>query len=952
MIDTVDYIASINEINEEVYEDYLMHFGVSIDDGAEVGSGRYPKGSGKNPGQFTNGYKDLSDWNADLTRKGYGRGERAVMMGFKNSEELQRHLKAAKEERQQYYFNIAQECKALGLSKAEAARRAGTTDTTMGKYWDMTEVKSVKKTTALMDRLKKEVEEKKFIDLSLGAEHELGVSQTTLQQTAKRLVEREGYQYFKVRQAQLTNWRHQTNILVLCGPDTDPKEAYKDHTLIKPIKSYYQETGDTKFGLRPVQSISSDRIQIRYSGETPLSGDEMDGVIQIRRGVADLGLNGSNYAQVRIAVDGTHYLKGMAIYADDDQFPPGKDIIYNTNKKIGTDKYDVFKPMQMIKDEDGTEHVDWDNPFGASIKPYDKGGQYDYIGEDGKPHLSAINKVNDQGDWMKWRKTISPQALSKQPIETVRRQLQITMDDYQQEFEEIQSIGNVAIRKKLLLSFASSCDSTACHLKAKAFSGQRSHVLIATPSLKDDEIFAPNYDHGEWVACIRYPFATTHECAKVRVNNHNAEAIKTIGLNSTDAIGVNKTIMSQMSGADSDGDTCIVVPLKNTKLYTPGPLEGLANFETKDFQYPDHETRKKIHDVTKTQIMGHATNLLTDMQISGGCTEEELARAVKYSMVCVDAQKHKLNYKLAYKMFGIKELEERYQPKDENGHTGPGTLITRANSKNTQRPEMKKGSVYDEATGRKYYGIDPRTGEEILVPTDRYYTDKKTGKQKLAMEKVERRRLVKDARELYSNPSSPAPVEVLYANYSNFMVNLANKSRQAYLNAGSSKVDPEAKKKYAAEVESIKQKNIDAELNSPRERQALILSGSLYKEAKAKNPDLKDDKKLQKKVQQWCQNSARNLCNARKPYVKLTDREWEAINANALTLTEVTKVTKNMRDDELKERALPRSTAIPDSVKKMVLNLGKGSNSRYTNEEIAERFGISVASVINILGGE
>ena len=53
-----------------------------------------------------------------------------------------------------------------------------------------------------------------------------------------------------------------------------------------------------------------------------------------RRGVADLDLGDSHYAQVRILVDGTHYLKGMAMYSDD--MPDGADIVFNTNKHTGT----------------------------------------------------------------------------------------------------------------------------------------------------------------------------------------------------------------------------------------------------------------------------------------------------------------------------------------------------------------------------------------------------------------------------------------------------------------------------------------------------------------------------------------------------------------------------------------------------------------------------------------
>ena len=42
--------------------------------------------------------------------------------------------------------------------------------------------------------------------------------------------------------------------------------------------------------------------------------------------------------------------------------------------------------------------------------------------------------------------------------------------------------------------------------------------------------------------------------------------------------------------------------------------------------------------------MGEISNLITDMTLAGA-TEPELARAVKHSMVVIDAAKHELDYK-------------------------------------------------------------------------------------------------------------------------------------------------------------------------------------------------------------------------------------------------------------------------------------------------------------------
>lgn len=92
-------------------------------------------------------------------------------------------------------------------------------------------------------------------------------------------------------------------------------------------------------------------------------------------------------------VDGDKYLKGMALYSDD--MPAGVDVIFNTNKKAGTPKGDVLKPIKK----------DPDNPFGALIKANgqsyydDPNGKYIDPLTGKKQSLSVINKTREEGDW-------------------------------------------------------------------------------------------------------------------------------------------------------------------------------------------------------------------------------------------------------------------------------------------------------------------------------------------------------------------------------------------------------------------------------------------------------------------------------------------------------------------------------------------------------------------------
>ena len=76
-----------------------------------------------------------------------------------------------------------------------------------------------------------------------------------------------------------------------------------------------------------------DRVYIRYAED---GGTEKEGVIEIRKGVKDLDLGDTGYAQVQIPVNDDHYMKGMAVYSDD--IPNGFDIVYNT-------RYDRRTPL-------------------------------------------------------------------------------------------------------------------------------------------------------------------------------------------------------------------------------------------------------------------------------------------------------------------------------------------------------------------------------------------------------------------------------------------------------------------------------------------------------------------------------------------------------------------------------------------------------------------------------
>ena len=79
--------------------------------------------------------------------------------------------------------------------------------------------------------------------------------------------------------------------------------------------------------MQPPLPYPQNQSKVQYG---PDGGGEADGTMYIRPGVPDVSIGKGRYAQVRVAVDGTHF-EGIAICKDD--LPPGVDIVFNTPKE-------------------------------------------------------------------------------------------------------------------------------------------------------------------------------------------------------------------------------------------------------------------------------------------------------------------------------------------------------------------------------------------------------------------------------------------------------------------------------------------------------------------------------------------------------------------------------------------------------------------------------------------
>lgn len=880
----------------QVAEDILMHYGMPRR------SGRYPWGSGENPYQHSGDFLSRIE---ELKKQGLSEKEIADSFGLTTTQ-FRTQKSLAKNERRALEVATAKGLREKGYSLNEIAEKMGyTNDSSIRSLLNEGSELNMNQAQKTADFLRKQIEEKGMIDVGVGVERELGISKEKLNQ-ALYILEMEGYPVYGGGVPQVTNPGKQTNIKVICPPGTEHRDIY-DYENVHSLTDYVShDGGDTFDTFVYPKSMDSKRLQICYAEE---GGIHKDGVIELRRGVDDLSLGDSHYAQVRILVDDSKYLKGMAIYSDD--LPPGVDVRFNTNKKQGTPMGDVLK---NIKD-------DPDNPFGSLIKA---GGQSYYIDKDGKRQLSLINKRAEEGDWGAWSDKLPSQFLSKQSLHLVKKQLGLAASDKLAEFDEICSLTNPTVKKTLLKSFSDDCDAAAVHLQAAALPRQKYQVILPITSMKDTEVYAPNYKNGEQVALIRYPHGGTFEIPIVTVNNKHPEARRTLG-NALDAIGINSKVAERLSGADFDGDTVMVIPTGGkVKITSSSPLKGLEGFDPKT-SYPYKEGMKIMRN-TQTE-MGKVSNLITDMTLKGA-TQDELARAVRHSMVVIDAEKHKLNYKQSEIDNGIASLKKKYQGHyDEDGkyHEGAATLISRAKSETSVL--KRKGSPI----------IDPKTGEQTYKEVYEEYVDKKTGKTKVRTQASTKMAETRDARTL----SSGHPVEEAYADYANQMKSLANKARKEMVSTGKIAYSASAKAVYQSEVDTLSAKLNVALRNAPKERQAQVIANANVAAKKKDNPDMTNAEI--KKAGQQALTSARVSVGAKREPINLTDKEWEAIQAGAISENRLTQIINNVDIDTLRQRATPRSTTVLSTAK--VNKIASMSASGYSTAEIAEALGVSTSTV-------
>ena len=955
----MDYIDELLSDFQYDDNDILEHYGMPRR------SGRYPWGSGEDPYQHN---KDFLGRVQEMKKSGMSEREVAEALeifndkGEPSTSRLRAQVTIANSERRMYEINMIKSMREDGLGWTEIGRKLGKSESTVRSMLDEKSMSKAAEVRNVADKIKEAVDKKGMIDVGVGVERELGVSPERLN-AALDVLQEEGYPVYKGGIPNITNPGKQLNQRVICPPGTKHKEIYNFENVHTMNEYTSHDNGKTFDKFVYPTSLDSKRLKIRYADEVGpdgFRGIDKDGTIEIRPGVADLSLGDARYSQVRIMVDNKYYLKGMAYYNKD--LPEGVDVVFNCNKAEGS-PMDVA--LKKIK-------ADPDNPFGSLIKA---NGQSYYTDENGERKLSLINKRADEGDWSEWKDTLPSQFLGKQSKHMAQQQLDLAKADKLAEFDSICELNNPTIKKHYLEDFAQKCDAAAVNLQAAALPGQKYHVIIPVNTLKDTEVYAPRYENGTKLALIRYPHGGTFEIPILTVNNRNPQAKEIIG-NSLDAVAINKKNADRLSGADFDGDTVMCIPTHDrqgkVKVTSTRTLDGLKDFDPKDkYSYDEikvdadgtehlYKNGREFKRMKNTGTeMGKISNLITDMTLAGA-GEDELARAVKHSMVVIDAEKHKLDYRQSEVDNNIAALKAKYQRKvDADGNVtvgGASTILSRAKGEvsvlkrqGTPRVNLKDKEWYDptKPEGSLIY----KTADDVEYQVTK--TNKRTGKvtttTKYRTQKSTRMAETDDAYELVSEDRWP--MELLYADYANSMKALANQARLELHSTGKIAYDKNAKAKYADEVKSLEQKLDDALRNAPKERAAQRIANARVAEKIAANPDMKTGDK--KKAKQQALTAARSEVghvSRRDRNIVITDKEWEAIQAGAVHEITLKKILKNSDADVLRQKAMPKQTSTLSTAK---VNKIKAMNmSNYSLEEIAAACGCSVSTVTKYLKGE
>ena len=862
----------------------LEHYGI------KRRSGRYKWGSGDDPYQRENGFLKRND---ELRKQGLSEKEIADMFGM-SIRQLRAQKTMEKERHNQVLADSVASMTKRGLTIDQMAESLGVSARTISNLkagasqFDNTRSNNIKEAIA------KQIAENPYLDISEGIEKQLGIPRTKFMAIVNDMVENGELNTHTLKLKRLDNPDRELTVTVLT-PETDFLKVLKSSSEIRNFEAAIADDKVGIRGLKDIQAVDPKRVAVNFD-ET--GGTDKDGLIELRRNIDDLDMGDARYAQVRIQVGDNNYLKGMAVYSDD--LPDGVDIRFNTNK---SSKVGDLGAMKKLED-------DPNNPFGSTIR--DQKG--------------ALNIVNAEGKWSEWNKKWSSQFLGKQSNELIKERLDATFSKYKQDFDEIKSLTNASVRKYLLNDLADTLDSAYKHLKVQGLSRTASHVILPFPDMDPNQVYAPNYKDGERVVLVRYPHGGTFELAELTVNNKFKEARDMLGSDAKDAIGIHPSVANKMSGADFDGDAVWVIPNNSKKVKVTPALEGLKNFDPMEYRVEpiykkvngkEEIINRTIPEKTKETQMGIVSNLITDMTIQDA-SPDELARAVRHSMVVIDSYKHNLDYKKSAADNSIKALQKTYQTYiDDKGvkRKGASTLLSKklADDILINYEEVK---VRNEKTGRMN---TKKVGGEYVSLIDS----------------------VDDANLL----SRGTATEKLYAKYINEVRDLKNQAASLNQSTKGSKYVPGTKELYRTEVESLNAKLHKQHLRAPRERQAQLEANKNFFNSLVPGMTAKEKSKLKGQVLAAAR-AKHNPADPDGPF-NITPKEWEAISNGAVSHSTISSILKYGNNEQIKKYATPKE---PVTVKAPSIARAKALIANgYTPAQVAETLGVSTTTVYNII---
>jgi len=258
----------------------------------------------------------------------------------------------------------------------------------------------------------------------------------------------------------------------------------------------------------------------------------------------------------------------------------------------------------------------------------------------------------------------------------------------------------------------------------------------------------------------------------------------------------------------------------------------------------------------------------------------------------------------------------------------------------------------DKENGSLYYlKTDPSTGKKVrnyVKPEDLAGGVKEEPRRTKSTWMAE----AKDAYELTSGGSRDKivyPIEEKYAEFANRMKGLANKARLEYINTATYKVDKGAAQEYEDAVKSLNERLIAVKMNAPLERQAQLLANRHVAMAKEANPNMSTEE-IGKIKGRMITASREVLAAQRKEKIKLTAREVEAIQHNAISASKLRDILDHADSDDLRQWFTPKNQkTITPSMKSLAQSMAA---SGYTFAQISERLGVSPTSVNRILKGK